>query len=416
MSAVSNYLQQKLYGGQPLKAKNKKAATYIAFLLLPMSGLITDMYIPSMPHMAIDLHQSESAIQFTLTLFLVSYGLAQFVTGSLIDSYGRYRLTLMSLVLFSLSNFVVVFTHSLEVIYAMRVVQGITTGFIVVAKRAFFVDVYEGEKRKHYLSLMSIVWSAAPVVAPFAGGYLQHYFNWQSNFYVLAFYGIAMLVLEAWYGGETTPVFRPLKIAAMAKDYKIMFADRMFLYGIIICGLSYGTTMIFGLAGSFIIEHAMNYTPVVAGYGALAMGLAWMMGGFLGKATIDRPFLPKLRLANGIQIVITVIMIVAALSMSNIYTLVIFAFLIHAAVGFIFNNYFAFCLGRFPQMAGLTSGLSGGSVFIVTAVTSYAVVGTMHPESQFDMGNAYLIMGIFSLLILQFLLRPVVLRGASVRS
>lgn len=195
-----------------------------------------------------------------------------------------------------------------------------------------------------------------------------------------------------------------------------MFADRMFLYGIIICGLSYGTTMIFGLAGSFIIEHAMNYTPVVAGYGALAMGLAWMMGGFLGKATIDRPFLPKLRLANGIQIVITVIMIVAALSMSNIYTLVIFAFLIHAAVGFIFNNYFAFCLGRFPQMAGLTSGLSGGSVFIVTAVTSYAVVGTMHPESQFDMGNAYLIMGIFSLLILQFLLRPVVLRGASVRS
>jgi len=408
MSAISNYLQQKLSGGQPLKPKNKKAATYIAFLLLPMSGLITDMYIPSMPHMAVDLQQSESAIQFTLTLFLFSYGLAQFITGSLIDSYGRYRLTLISLALFALSNFVVVFTHSLEVIYAMRVVQGITTGFIVVAKRAFFVDVYEGEKRKHYLSLMSIVWSAAPVIAPFAGGYLQHYFNWQSNFYVLAFYGIAMLILEALFGGETTPAFRSMKMTAMIKDYKIMFADRMFLYGILICGLSYGTTMIFGLAGSFIIEHAMGYTPVVAGYAALAMGLAWMCGGFLGKATIDRPFLPKLRLANGLQMVITLVMIVTALSVGNIYTLVIFAFLIHAAVGFIFNNYFAFCLGRFPQMAGLTSGLSGGSVFIITAVTSYAVVGLMHPESQFDMGNAYLIMGVLSLVILQFLLKPVI--------
>lgn len=412
MQEKASVLQQYLSGAQPLKEKHKKAATIISFMLIPLSGLITDMYIPSMPQMATDLHRTEGAIQLTLTLFLISYGIAQFITGSLIDSYGRYRLTMLSLLIFILSNFVIVTTKHVELIYAMRVVQGITTGFIVVAKRAFFVDVYEGKARKHYLSLMSIVWSAAPVVAPFIGGYLQQYFNWQANFYVLAIYGVLMLILEWIFSGETAPVFRALKLSAVLDDYKIMFRDRMFIYGIIICGLSYGTTMIFGLAGAFIIEHQMHYSPVVAGYAALAMGLAWMCGGFLGRATIHKPLLPKLRLGNIIQIAVTIAMISSAMMMSNIYTLIIFAFLVHVCVGFIFNNYFAFCLGRFPQMAGVASGLSGGTTFIITAVASYAVVGILHPASQPVLGASYLVMGIISLFIFQFLLKPYTLRAA----
>lgn len=406
MQSKTLVTQKYLSGAKPLKESQKKAATIVSFLLIPLSGLITDMYIPSMPHMATELHQSENAIQLTLTLFLISYGIAQFITGSLIDSYGRYRLTMISLIIFILSNLVIVATHNLPVIYAMRIVQGITTGFIVVAKRAFFVDVYEGDKRKHYLSLMSIVWSAAPVAAPFVGGYLQQYFNWQANFYVLAGYGVSMFLLEWMFSGETISEFRPLKFNVMWNDYKIMFRDKIFAFGIVVCGLCYGTTMIFGLSGAFIIEHQMGYSPVVAGYAALAMGLAWMCGGFIGRATIQKPFLPKLRLSNLLQIAITIVMIVTVTAISDIYTLVLFAFLVHVCVGFIFNNYFAFCLGRFPQMAGVVSGLSGGANFIITAVVSYTLIGFLHPVSQAGLGYAYLIVGLISFLIFQFLLRP----------
>ncbi|HEX7753755.1 MAG TPA: multidrug effflux MFS transporter [Niabella sp.] len=388
-----------------LPEKNKRIATIISFLLIPLSGLITDIYIPSLPHMAADLHQSEGAIQLTLTLFLISYGLAQFITGSLIDSFGRFRLTLFSLAVFVISNLVIIYTRQIEMIYAMRIVQGITTGFIVVAKRAYFVDVYEGEERRHYLSLMSIVWSSAPVIAPFIGGYLQQYFSWQANFYVLAVYGIIMLLLEWVFSGETVPVFRSFKWSGIIRDYKFMLSSRVFLYGLLICGLCYGTTMIFGLSGSFIIEHKMQYSPVVAGYAALIMGLAWMTGGFLGKATLNKAFLPKLRLSNVIQLLATLLMIGSVGLVQNIYTLILFAFLIHACVGFIFNNYFAYCLGRFPQMAGLASGLAGGANFIITAVASYTVVGMLHPEAQATLGWGYLVMGALSFFILQFLLK-----------
>ncbi|MBO9618510.1 MAG: MFS transporter [Niabella sp.] len=392
-------------GVKRLATGNKKAATIIAFLLIPLSGLITDIYIPSMPHMAQDLHQSQASIQLTLSLFLISYGLSQFITGSLIDSFGRFRLTLFSLAVFIISNLVIVSTHQIEWIYAMRVVQGITAGFIIVAKRAFFVDVYKGAERKHYLSLMSIVWSAAPVMAPFIGGYLQQFFNWQANFYMLAVYAAAMLVLEWVFAGETVPEYRPFRLSAMLRDYKIMLKDRMFVCGLLISGLCYGTTMVFGLSGAFIIEHEMQYSSVVAGYSALFMGLAWMAGGFIGKASLHKAFLPKIRLSNAIQIAITIAMVASAFLLHNLYSLLFFAFFIHVCVGLIFNNYFAYCLGAFPQMAGLTSGLTGGSTYIITAVASYTVVGVLHPRSQEGIGYAYLVMGILAFFILQFLLK-----------
>lgn len=388
-----------------LLPKNKKTATFISFLLIPLSGLITDMYLPSMPHMAVELHQTENAIQLTLALFLVSYGLAQFITGSLVDSYGRYKPTLIALVIFIISNFVIVFTKQIEVIYAMRIVQGITTGFIVVAKRAYFVDVYHGEERKKYLSSLSIVWSSAPVIAPFIGGYLQQYFNWQANFYVLAIYGVIVLVLEAVFSGETVPEYRPFRLPSMIKDYKTMLSTPLFLYGIFVIGLCYGTTMVFGLSGSFIIEHQFNYSPVVAGYAALMMGLAWMAGGFIGKALIEKPFIPKIRIANILQLVFIGGMLISAQWFNNIFTLTFFAFFVHICAGFIFNNYFAFCLGRFPQMAGVASGLSGGANFIITSVCSYTVVGLLHPTSQLGLSYGYLFIGLIAFFILQFLVK-----------
>lgn len=62
-----------------LKQKNKFIATILAFAVIPMSGLATDIYLPSMPSMATELHQTESNIQLTLSIFLISYGLTQFL-------------------------------------------------------------------------------------------------------------------------------------------------------------------------------------------------------------------------------------------------------------------------------------------------------------------------------------------------
>ena len=383
-----------------LKEENKFIATLLAFAVIPMSGLATDIYLPSMPSMALELQQPETKIQLTLTLFLISYGVTQIFAGSVVDSFGRYRVTIVSLGLFMVSFLVTALTKDIMVIYAMRVLQGVLAGFAVVAKRAFFVDVFEGEKRKHYLSVMTIVWSVGPIIAPFIGGYLQKLFGWQSNFYVLAIYSFLLLIFELLFSGETLKVRKPFVIKFVLKEYDILFRAKDFFYGMLMCGVSYGMVIFFNLCGAFIIEHEMGYSEVVAGYVSLILGLAWMAGGFLGKFLIEKDFMPKIRLANYIQLFLILLMIVSSFYLNTIYSLVAFAFVIHITAGFIFNNYFAYCLGRFPNSAGVAGGLTGGVSYIITSAVSYSIVAILRPTMQFDVATGYLIMGILGFFIL----------------
>lgn len=386
-----------------LKERNKLIATILAFAVIPMSGLATDIYLPSMPSMATELHQPESNIQLTLSIFLISYGLTQFFAGSIVDSFGRYKVSMISLALFVVSFLITATTQNIFIIYAMRVLQGILSGFAVVSKRAFFVDVYEGEQRKHYLSIMTIVWSVGPIIAPFIGGYLQHNFGWQSNFYVLAGYSLLLLILEFIFSGETLKVKNPFNIDFLIKEYNSMFKAKDFFYGMVMCGLSYSMIMFFNLCGSFIIEHKMGYSEVVAGYVSLILGFAWMTGGFLGKALIKKAFLPKIRFANFIQIILIILMFVASYFTSNIYSLVAFAFAVHVTAGFIFNNYFSYCIGRFPNSAGIAGGLTGGVAFIITSALSYGIVALIKPEVQLQVAEGYFVLGVLGLFVLSLI-------------
>ncbi|WP_294299992.1 MFS transporter [uncultured Chryseobacterium sp.] len=386
-----------------LKEKNKFIATILAFAVIPMSGLATDIYLPSMPSMATELHQPESNIQLTLSIFLISYGLTQFLAGSIVDSFGRYRISMISLGLFIASFLITATTQNIFVIYAMRVLQGILSGFAVVAKRAFFVDVYEGEERKHYLSIMTIVWSVGPIIAPFIGGYLQKSFGWQSNFYVLAGYSTLLLILEFIFSGETLKRRNPFNFEFLISEYRSMFKAKDFFYGMIMCGISYSMIMFFNLCGSFIIEHKMGYSEVVAGYVSLILGFAWMTGGFLGKALINRAFLPKIRNANYIQLSLIILMFIASYFANTIYSLVAFAFLIHVTAGFIFNNYFSYCIGRFPNSAGIAGGLTGGLAFIITSAISYGIVAVIRPQIQLQVAEGYFVLGVSGLFILSMI-------------
>lgn len=383
-----------------LKSSNKAIATILAFSVIPISGLATDIYLPSMPEMASELHLPETKIQLTLSLFLISYGLAQFFAGAVVDAFGRYKVSIISLFLFIFSFWWTAQTENIYVIYLMRIVQGILSGFAVVSKRAYFVDVYEGEQRKHFLSIMTIVWSLAPIVAPFIGGYLQSNFGWQSNFIALSVYCALVLVFELIFSGETLIKKSPFNLGFLFHEFRRMFKAPDFFYGMLMCGISYGLVMFYNLFGPFIIEHRLGFSAITTGYVSLLMGFAWMCGGFLGKFLIKKAFLPKIRYANFAQIALIIVMFATSFWISNLFTLAIFAFLIHVTAGFIFNNYFTYCMGRFSDSAGIAGGLTGGMAFIVTSALSYGVVAAIKPISQDFVAVGYFVMALLGLAIL----------------
>ncbi|RBL89931.1 MFS transporter [Chitinophaga flava] len=383
-----------------IKESNIGIATLLAFAMIPMSGFATDIYIPSLPGMTSALGISNGQAQLTLSLFLISYGLSQLFVGGLLDSYGRYRISMVSMLLFCLSCVIIANTHNLYVVYAMRILHGITIAAMVVSKRAFFVDLYSGEKLKHYLSFFTIIWSTGPIVAPFIGGYLEVSFGWESNFYFLGGFAAVLFVLEAIFGGETiheTTPFHPAKIFSI---YMGMVRTGSFTLGIGMLGLAYSMVMVYNMSGPFIIEHYFNLSPVVTGYCSLFLGFAWMAGGFLGKGLINKPFVRKMNINVLLQFVAACALLLTFGLFSQLWTILAFAFLVHVGAGFTYNNYFTFCLQKFPKNAGIAGGLTGGLCYVIVSILSAGIIYVLPVQDGRNLSLSYIVLILASALVM----------------
>ncbi|MCW3465867.1 MFS transporter [Chitinophaga nivalis] len=383
-----------------IKNSNIGLATLFAFGMIPMSGFATDIYIPSLPGMTSALGITNSQAQLTLSLFLISYGLAQLFIGGLLDSYGRYKISLISIFIFCLSCVTIANTHSIYVIYAMRILHGITIAAMVVSKRAFFVDLYSGEKLKHYLSFFTIIWSTGPIVAPFIGGYLEVNFGWESNFYFLAGYGAVLFLLELFFSGETIREIRPFHPAKILTIYYEMVRTGSFILGIAMLGLAYSMVMVYNMSGPFIVEHHFNLSPVITGYASLFLGFAWMAGGFLGKGLIRQPFIPKMTGNIILQFLSATALLGLSYWVGQLWVVLVFAFLVHVGAGFTYNNYFTFCLQRFPNNAGIAGGLTGGLSYVIVSMLSYGLTYLLPAEDGRNLATSYMVLIVASGLVM----------------
>jgi len=371
-----------------LDINHKGFSTFLALGLIPLSGFATDIYLPSLPSMAKDLHVSTAAIQLSLVLFMFSNGISQIFIGSIIDSFGRYKVSVISLAIFSVSSFVIALVPDIYIIYLIRIIQGIAIAFIVVGKRAYFVDLYSGEKLKNYISLFSIIWASAPILAPFLGGYLQDLFGWRSNFYFLGILSLVFMVLELIYSGETLKYYHPFKAKTITETYigKVKTPD--FTLGIVILGISFGLVVVYSLSSPFIIEKVLGYSSVATGYSSLLSGLSLLTGGIIAKSMINKPLAQKVITAISIQLILVVLMIGTVPFGTNIFTLVGFTIGIHMAGGFTFNVVYAYCLSRFTKNAGIASGMTGGALYIISSLVSYSFANLYAVKSQVLLGVA----------------------------
>lgn len=388
------------FARQMTVAPQSKISTILAFALLPLSGFATDIYIPSLPSMGTALHISSVQVQLTLTLFLISYGVSQLFIGSVLDSFGRYKPGLWALIIFTMASLAIAITHNIYIICLMRIVHGITVAVIVVAKRAYFVDVFKGEQLKHYLSMFTIIWSVGPIIAPFIGGYLQNLFGWESNFYFLAALAAIIAVLEWLYSSETLQKPVDFNFKNIAGIYATMIKTPSFSLGIMMLGFAYAMIMVYNMTGPFIIEHQLNLTPIIAGYCSLILGLAWMCGGFIGRATIKLPFYRKLSVNLLVQTLFAASMFISIYWISNLYSMLCFAFIVQLGAGYTYNNYFTYCLSKFPNYAGISGGMTGGIVYILVSMLSYGIVNILPPKDERNLSLSYLTLALCSVLVM----------------
>jgi len=383
---------------------NKKFIILLVNLAIPLGGMSTDIYLPSLPAMTNYFHSPEMSVQLTITLFTLGLGIGQLFAGPISDAIGRKKLLIFGLILQLLSLILMITVHSINTIIIIRFVQGIGVALMMVPARAMLNDIFDGDMLKKQYTYMTASFALGPIVAPFIGGYLQHYLGWKSNFYFIMAYAIILLALSIIFLNETIAHKKKFSIEHMRSSYGILLKNRFFIASGLLVGFMISCSAVFNVAGPFLIQNLLNKSPIFYGYIALLMGAGWFSGNMTSRLFSNVSIEKKSTIAFIALIMISGVMLILSFSELNIYKLIIPILLMLFCAGFLFPMYVGECLSLFRKQAASANGVLFSFIWIMFSLFSF-IATFLKAESFVPISVCYLSMAIFVYLWFLFMMR-----------
>ena len=165
-------------------------------LAASVSALATDMIVPALPLLQKAFTNDYSAIQLTISGFLVIYAASQLLSGFLGEKLGKLRVLTASFLLFLAVSLLCFMSDSLMMLLAGRALQALGAGAGPVLSKAIAKETFSPLTLKRALSDISSASAVVPLIAPLAGAALLGYLSWNSIFLVMALFSVVTLVLS----------------------------------------------------------------------------------------------------------------------------------------------------------------------------------------------------------------------------
>ncbi len=182
-------------------AYSKKYLFVISFtclfivLLELMDVTIAAIVLPSIKG---SLGSSLSATTWVISGFTTASALLTPLSGFLTKNFGRRKLLLSSVTLFTFFSTACGLSNSIFALIFFRFCQGACSGIMVPVSYNAMMSVYGGsaKTRLRATAIYSCGIMLGPVLGPITGGYLNQYFNWHWVFFINLPLGIAIFILS----------------------------------------------------------------------------------------------------------------------------------------------------------------------------------------------------------------------------
>lgn len=172
---------------------NRWAILAVVMLTILIASLDQTVVATAMPTIISDLGGLES-----MSLVFAAYMTASLITvtisGNLGDIYGRKKLYLAGIVLFTLGSFLCGFSHSMWMLIAFRALQGAGAGVLMVLSMAMMGDIFSPRERGKWVSLIAAIYGLGSIFGPMLGAFITQDFGWRWVFYV----NVPIGILAAW--------------------------------------------------------------------------------------------------------------------------------------------------------------------------------------------------------------------------
>ncbi|MBA2238993.1 MAG: multidrug effflux MFS transporter [Lysobacter sp.] len=214
----------------PLAAPSTRRLAVLLGGLAMFGPFSIDTIFPAFAVMGEEFGAGKLAMQQTISVYLIAYGLMSLVHGPLSDAIGRRKVILGGLVVFTLASAGCALSTELSTLLVFRAVQGLSAGVGMIVGRAVIRDVLHGEDAQRLMSQVSMIFGIAPAIAPIIGGWILGWSNWPAIFWFLVAFSLVLLVGTWRMLPETHPVEARMKAAPrrLLRDYAAIFFNRRF--------------------------------------------------------------------------------------------------------------------------------------------------------------------------------------------
>jgi len=383
-------------------SQNRYVIIVILGALSTISPFAIDMYLPAFSEMAGALHTSTARISLSLSSYFAGLAAGQLFYGPLLDRFGRKLPLYGGMVLFVGASMLCLVSRSVEWLVFMRFVQALGGCAAQVAAMAMVRDFFHVDETAKIISLLILIISASPLLAPSVGVFVAAHLGWRWVFVVLASFVVFMLAVTQCFLPEGHKADRSIQLrpGPILRNYAEVLKEPQFLT--------------YALAGAFAFSGLLVYvssSPIIFmevyrvnrwQFGAIFAGLAV---GFIGSNQINVLLLKKFSSQQIFRATLFVQCPIALLFLAGTWfgvlelpaTLVLL-FISLSSLGLAYPNAAALALVPFDRNIGSASAMLG-FLQIGIAVLASATIGifdshTMMPVALIMAVTSWIALGI----------------------
>jgi EmrB/QacA subfamily drug resistance transporter len=167
----------------------------VGVLMIVLDVTVVNVALPSIQN---DLGFSQAGLAWVVNAYLISFGGLLLLAGRFGDLFGRRRIFMYGLVLFTISSAFCGFSQSQGMLVGARFVQGAAGAMTSAVVLGMIVTMFtEPSDQAKAMGVYAFVASAGGSVGLLAGGILTQAINWHWIFFINVPIGIATLVLAS---------------------------------------------------------------------------------------------------------------------------------------------------------------------------------------------------------------------------
>lgn len=380
-----------------------------------MAALTVDMSLPAIPSMVDALQSTLTRGQQIVGIFMFGMAVGQIPAGLFSDRVGRLPTLYAGMGLFAIAATVAAASTDMEWLLAARFVQGIGAASAVVLSRAIVRDIASGREAARLMSLLTMIFTAAPVIAPTFGALLVAQWGWRAPFIAIAACAYLMIFLIRQNLVEThDPVVSGHPVRQLVTSFGVFFSHRQSVFGLLLLLLPpAGFLSVIAVSAALTVE---IYGYSVQAYGLIfaCAGLSILVGSIANRVLVMH-FDQLQLIALGVALMFASsaqLGVIAWLGSAPFWWLWSSVCLFMFTIAILMANSMVVALDPLPKIAGVASSIVGTLQNLAGAAG--ALLGAVIYDGSVT--NAVIIIAITGLATtLIFLSRPLIAPGPFVR-